>query len=416
MQLTENKKSLIQVLFRLAILLEVLWGARAWITWEFSDTFTKYIVYSVCALVSFIYFRKYDLHTSNKYITVIVVCLFLATMPKYITPMAFVEYVLRFFPVYVLACDRSNASSNLSFIATSLAIILIPGLILHVVMLYTGIFPGFPIQYPDMTVYLFFNYFVMLKGASFYEEDGLRFQSIFLEPGYLGTLMAFMLYAVKYDLKKKVNIVLLLGLVASFSLAGYLVAALGYILNISARGRKPIKYILVIALVYGLYLFGITYNGGDNYINHKIIERLQPDNEKVIAGNNRVSLAADDYYESHKGTVELFFGIGDEGVNRYNGTTDVESDYRYSIAGAGYKIYFIKYGIFSAIMIFLVYFLFIKGYYIKKHKKYPMFFLIIIIVTFVQASYPATYSWLIPFILGILDNLQNHVHQIQSEN
>ncbi len=416
MQLFIKNKSFIQVLFRLAILLDVLWGARAWITWEFVDTHTKYIVYLVCAFVSFLYYRNNNLHAANKYLTVIIVCLFLATMPKYLGPMAFVEFVLRFFPVYVLACDRDNASDNLSFIAVSLAIILIPGLILHFIMLYTGIFPGLPIQYPDMTVYLFFNYFVMLKGASFYEEDGMRFQSIFLEPSYLGTLMAFMLYAVKYNFKKRINIILLLGLIASLSLAGYLIAALGYVLNITAKGVSAKKYIFAILLVYGVYLFGITYNGGDNYVNEKIIERLQPDDEKGIVGNNRVSLAADDYFERHMGTAELFFGIGDEGVNKYNGTTDVENDFRDSIAGAGYKIYFIKYGILSAILIFLVYYLFIKGCYINRDQRYPMFFLVIIIVTFLQASYPATYSWLIPFVLGVLNNLQEYDNQSQSEH
>ena len=40
-----------------------------------------------------------------------------------------------------------------------------------------------------------------------------------------------------------------------------------------------------------------------------------------------------------------------------------------------------------------------------RNKKYSLYYLILIIITFWQAGYPFSYSWIIPFILGIiLDN------------
>jgi hypothetical protein len=225
----------------------------------------------------------------------------------------------------------------------------------------------------------------------FGEDWSIRFQAFFLEPGYLGTLCCFMLYADNFNLKKNENKVILTALILSLSLAGFITGIIGYIISI----RKMKRIMLFAIILYITYLISINYNDGHNAINEEILYRLQYDAEKGISGNNRFSETTDIVYDKLN-LKEFLFGLGRDVVLRLNTSTHNNDN----ITGCGYKLFFITYGILSFILVFFFYGF--VGFSLGKHKKYYVLgFLFLVFITFIQASYPLSYSWLIPYTLGV---------------
>ena len=76
-----------------------------------------------------------------------------------------------------------------------------------------------------------------------------------------------------------------------------------------------------------------------------------------------------------------------------------EFDYDNQIRGAGYKIYFLYQGIVVA-MLFLISFFLLGPLERVKNKRYMGGFFLLIVITFIQAAYPSSFSWWIPFLLA----------------
>jgi hypothetical protein len=142
-----------------------------------------------------------------------------------------------------------------------------------------------------------------------------RFQAIFREPGDMG-ISALLLYMNHYELKRKSIFIIFVSVVLSFSLAAYVLLLLGYItfdfakvegMNIYVRCIKWIVLFLLI-IFSGMYVYN---EFPQNIFGNLIVERLVPNEEKGINGNNRTSLTFDSYYESsfYKSN-DKFFGMG----------------------------------------------------------------------------------------------------------
>lgn len=61
---------------------------------------------------------------------------------------------------------------------------------------------------------------------------------------------------------------------------------------------------------------GISYNGGRNVLNEKILSRLQYDEDKGISGNNRTSHLADAYFEQYTNNGQILFGVGNQTIRK----------------------------------------------------------------------------------------------------
>ena len=141
------------------------------------------------------------------------------------------------------------------------------------------------------------------------------------------------------------------------------------------------------------------YNDGDNYINKNIAQRLTDSNDDkyVFSGTIRSDNYTDRVYSESIESGDFIFGESRE----------------LNISGAGYKIFLIKNGLFAAILYFIVYNLISK---FSKNRKYGRYFVLLILLTFLQAAYPFSYSWMIPFILGIFTEKSNKTKQIFIRN
>lgn len=233
--------------------------------------------------------------------------------------------------------------------------------------------------YPPFRNFLFF-----IENTNIYASVFYRFNGPFLEPGHLATICSLLLLANKFKFKENKYLwIILTCVLLSFSLAGYVLTSLGYLL-IKLKNWKSVVSIAAITSI--LFLFVTEFwNSGDNPINTMIVERLESDQKKGIKGNNRTTERTDAYFKTLNENRQLWTGIGS--IEKNN-----------KIVGAGYKIYLIRYGIISTIFIFLLYYKLIPKY---ANKRYAYIFLFILIATFMQRAYPQWYSWVLSFTLGV---------------
>lgn len=88
------------------------------------------------------------------------------------------------------------------------------------------------------------------------EKNSERFYGVFDEPGVLGTIGAFILYANKYDFKKWYNIALLVACFFTFSLAFFIMTIVGMFFTYSQTPKDVIRGIFgIVIVVLIVYIF-----------------------------------------------------------------------------------------------------------------------------------------------------------------
>ena len=377
--------------FALSLFIEIMMGAEAWFIWPLETGIISKLLQIIILGIAVIYKLSAKIKlTHNAYVFSAFVLFsigVLLTQPKGI--MFIVGLVCRLYPLWVLISDK-DFSYFFKFSQKILTFFLIPGLLIHIVL----------VLYQDLPGFLYNKYYIYVFAIRpvFSYDDYIRFQSVFMEPSYLGTLMAFLLYADKYDFNKLSNKIFLVSLLASLSLAGLVLSALGYAIcafskRMSFVGLIPFVFIMCIS-----YLIAVNYSDGNNVINERVVKRLQRDEDGGISGNNRFTSATDDYYKLLISNGGILMGLGPDTVDKINGGSVTNNSYDDSIAGAGYKIYIITYGLLSALFFFFFYLCLSK---LGKNKLYRNGFVIMVFLTFIQAAYPQSFSWIIPFIFGI---------------
>ena len=169
-----------------------------------------------------------------------------------------------------------------------------------------------------------------------------RFQGLFVEPGHVGMIIAMTLFCRGYDMKDKFNRVLLLSLILSFSLSGYVLVVLGYIMYAYFDSNISFKTILVICFCCGVFAL-LAIKQEDNIFYQLIFKRLEFEGGN-ISGNNRYEPRFENFYELHMRNPQyLWFGMQDK------------FDISNFANNAGYKIYLIQNGIISLIFLLIKY-------------------------------------------------------------
>lgn len=393
----------INILFRISVVYLIFVGAHAWFT--MNQPFAVSLGLSVVIfIISLLYKEKNNIRLTLSTSEVFaVIAFFIASLfASQITRLeSFVTFIVRYFPILLLICDTSSAKETLTFVSKFLAILFIPSLVLHLIFVVTSFPPSIPFTVEGNSLYLYYNYGILIKNISF-EHEAVRFSSIFLEPGFLGTLCALLLYANRFQFKGKWWMYsIMLALLLSLSLAGYVTTLLGYIFCRYSQGlsiKKYVGYFLVGSLAF---FISSNYNDGNNILNKYIFSRLEQDKEKGISGNNRNSELADYYFEKIVEDGDVFWGLGRDEITKINGGGADDGDYTNQIRGAGFKMFILQNGLFAAFFYLLFYYCVARTRDNFK-KKYCIGFFLLIFITFMQASYPDSNSWLVPFVLGIV--------------
>ena len=103
-----------------------------------------------------------------------------------------------------------------------------------------------------------------------------------------------------YNFKKyKISYILLLALFLTFSLAGWLIASLGFLLHKLGNNKLRFYWVsLILIFLLAFVSFFKSYNGGDNIVNNVMLERLQASETEytIISGYNRSSASLREYF------------------------------------------------------------------------------------------------------------------------
>ena len=278
----------------------------------------------------------------------------------------------------------------ISYLEKAMTILLAPALLIFFLRFVISL-PFIPMQYTDSfgndPYGLLQNYIFLIHHAEAIVDLASfpRFCGPFLEPGQLATFLAFLLFVLKYDFSKRSRYILLFALICSFSLAGYVLALIGAMMQKSHSIKKIIPLIFLISIIY---VVGINYNNGNNLLNKYILVRLEYDEEKGITGNDRSSEITDRIFEEElmSSTTHILFGLP-----HYKGE---------AIGGSGYKTYIVKYGVFSLFFLLVAYLVISSS---ARNKRDMLIFSILLIASFLQRATPLIFY--LPFLYLIaLDN------------
>lgn len=289
--------------------------------------------------------------------------------------------IMMYMPViYLLQLPFGYKEDLLKFTTKSYSILISIALVMYWASFFISLPTIGTFVHPPYPPYL--NHIFYIE-STFDYGTFIRFNAFFLEPGHQSILSTFLIIANKFRFKECPWLwPLVLAVIFSFSLAGYLLLFIGYsILKINSLWKG-----LAVAGTAAVVVIGaLNWSGGENALYELIISRLEKDESQGIKGNNRFFNDTDFVYSKAVKTGKILTGIKQ--------TTNMDL-----VGGAGYKIYILQYGLIGVILTLLLYISLIPP---KPDYRYTIGFLIILSLCFLQRAYPVWYSWLFPFVIGI---------------
>lgn len=379
--------------------------ANSFVWWSFGFNRNLMGLLVNLAMIVCLMLCKFKLNISRRslHIFIIIVILSLATtiLLRSVASFILVNLCIYLPALYLYMLPKSRKRDLLLFTTKWYSIIL--GISICVFILNgfinipsLGVFEAGDLDYPPYDNYLFF-----IK-TRMYDKFVYRFNGPFLEPGHQAMISCLLLFSNKYNFNDcKYLWILLAAIVISFSLAGYVMLVLGYIF-LKVHSISKVLLFGITLLIAHFFITDVWNNGG-NPINVLIFERLEYDKEKGITGNNRTYETTDEYFDQCVKDGTIILGIRGRDVGKNN------------TKGAGYKIYLLKYGVISLIIISMFYLLLIPP---RCNKRYAYFFFLLLLIVFLQRAYPYWYSWMFPYVIGIGITVKSKTRtfKIQDEN
>lgn len=332
--LTFNKSTLIVNLFVLIVFLQnppwPLWGR-----W-FPPLFLCFLISSVLLLD-----RVLKTKIRNKYLFYFTFLLFLffigfQSLGDFRTS-SLVTIVI-FFQLFFLSFEEK--CSILNKITSVLSLIITISLPLWLINQSVFSLPfGYDMQYGDWKgdngKTIIENYFFFVQEKDYFIN---RFYSIFDEPGVLGTLCAFLLFANRYNFKDKRIIMILMGGIFTYSLAFFILTFVGLLLYYI---RKP--GVLTVVCISGLLIGIMTMSFLKEYAASAVVlDRLLSPQSSL---ESRASPDLDQYFSRYISSVEFILGKG----------TNFLENSKLNLGGQGYKIFLIENGIIGSILVIGMY-------------------------------------------------------------
>lgn len=240
-------------------------------------------------------------------------------------------------------------------------------------------------HYPN-DFHIYYDYFFFTADAKVYSSDYNRFSSVFLEPGQMATPCMFLFHLNTKEgmLFRFKNIVMLVGVIMSYSLVAYGLLVVSLVVNQMQRNRNGIVFvILTISILAGLSIYFM--NNEENAVNRLIISRLEYDEEEGnISGYNRTNEDFDIRYNQMMDTSDKYFGLHEENLSWTTNTS-------------GYKKFIVHNGIVGfAIVLFMMLILLMDN-----KKRLALVYCIMVIVAFLVRDMLTTPLWMTCAIIGM---------------
>ena len=203
-------------------------------------------------------------------------------------------------------------------------------------------------------------------------EDSIRFNSVFDEPGVVGTLSFLFLLIEQVNLKRIGNIIIFVAGVLSFSLFFYLGLGLYLIFRlVTLKGQIKQKVAIV---VLSLLAFGVIIT--NETTQEMIVSRVEWDEDSgSISGDDRAHGDLKEYVASMRGTEAYLWGIQNKNIiDSYGGSASIQN----AILKYGFVVvalFFIFYALYSLkyLKIRLYWFFFMGVLFILIYNRPTMF-------------------------------------------
>lgn len=248
--------------------------------------------------------------------------------------------------------------------------------------------PSTPMTYGDWkgdggTIQLENFYFFIAESESLLN----RFYSIFDEPGVVGTLAAFMLCGLRFDFTLKRTWIVLIGGLASWSLAFSVLSIIGIMIF-----KKGGKLKLVLAGVLTLIIAAIIFLFGDLLPSDDsagliLLYRIANFSEYGVSSRTDDSLNI--YFWEFANSLKVLFG---EGTNFFQERSEL-------LSGQGAIFYLLEYGVMGMVFLLLTYIAFIRSQ--VGVRLHGFFLLGIFLLSFLQRPHMMT-PWQIVLFWSIL--------------
>ena len=206
--------------------------------------------------------------------------------------------------------------------------------------------PHVHLKIVDDNFYEFDNYYFFIKNTHLLFSDSFfpRFNSIFLEPGYVACFIVLMLFGGNYDFRRLRNVIYLAALIMTFSLAGWFLFFIALIPFLNQKGHIKWVYIVMFIGFIGIFLY-LNNKSEANVVNMLIGERLRMVNGEM-AGYNRANDEIEALWRNGFLTSsDALWGLREEYYTKYDFGASVDS-----------RAYIIRFGIIA--FVFYVWFLF----------------------------------------------------------
>ena len=274
----------------------------------------------------------------------------------------------------------------LNFITTGMAVLVAISLFSYILFL-LNLYPVSPSDITSVASdYIALNYYTFIVGNQFQYDFYRRFCCIFAEPGHLAMGLVLLLAAHKFQLSKISNLILFLGVLFSFSLAGYITTFLGILLyNISIK--KVYNVVLLVFFVFAGF-FIIENTNSSKILDVYLWNRIDKTDESSFKiKDNRTSYFYNQEFERTINNPETFIFGQDEKIKDYTG------------GNAGYKVFIVKNGLLGILLVFIF---FTRNMFVYRKKEY-VFFTLILSLLLIQGFQPFWECVIFTYILSHFD-------------
>lgn len=320
--MTNSKKSGIKYIYFTSIVLLMLNSMKASWLWALPDNLIlllSFFTTILCSAGNFFRFEKSLMGILWAYVAISIVgIIFSPTMSHMLLkiPKAFVI-------IGVILLKESYKRELFHWFITFFSIILVVTIPAWLLFLFGYPFHHGPVVDIGDGFHYMYDYGFFVK--SYASEMALyqRFCSVFLEPGWIGTMCLFSLVGLWFKIKSIPSWLSSVGIVLSVSLSAIVNLFLCLFLSVSLKSKhKVILLSVFFSLLLGVVFYSENFADDDNVVSELVISRLVYDEELGIAGNNRTNETFDAKFKKMMSSSDVFFGIGQQVDKRFVESND----------------------------------------------------------------------------------------------
>lgn len=372
-----SRENIVRAFFYLGMTISFLGSITPWFFWPIED---KYVILSsICFLASMSIANVFQegpddqrpyyasFYERSGYLFPILLFVILSFYQLFIRGRninAFIInlfYIVVFFSIFKVKLEELRRFCDL--LAKCLGGFMVVSMSLFLLYIIGLPLPCRDANYIDM--YSFINYYFFLIDDRSLFTIIPRFQSIFVEPGHLGTMTAMLLFTQIGKWKRWYNISLLTATFISFSLAAYGILVAVIFLGLWIRGKQIFKKAFyAVTILAAISIGSFLYNNGDNLLHDLIMIRLEIEDGEM-AGDNRVTDSFKADYESLLQSSDVLTGR-DRNLEEFG--------------NSGYRVFIYDYGLIGVFLLFLFY---AVAMYHPHRMKELMSVLIIAVLNFI---------------------------------